>query len=277
MWAFQNFNYQITWKSRKRIIIEKSKIRVLQHNVAKSTNIMISCLKYAFNQKIDIIFMQKLWIEKNDIIIFHSAYNRITFNTSAEMIDQNKKFKIMIFVLKKSTLKITFRSDISNDSDIQILHITNIDIDDCIIINLYNEKNQFLTSNEYTIERLLTKIELLTNSIICDDFNAHHAWWNFRIFFSIRANSLIDWLTKNRCELINISNEITFSKQCIMKNDQNRTSTSVIDLTFTIFHMINKITNWSINENVFTESDHEIIEFSIICKNIETVVFLFIH
>ena len=60
---------------------------------------------------------------------------------SAEMIDQNKKFKIMIFVSKKSTLKITFKSDISNDSNFQILHITNIDIDDCIIINIYNEKN----------------------------------------------------------------------------------------------------------------------------------------
>ena len=35
--------------------------------------------------------------------------------------------------------------------------------------------------------------------------------------------------------------------------------------------MINKITNWSINENAFTKSDHEIIEFSIICKNIEKV------
>ena len=35
--------------------------------------------------------------------------------------------------------------------------------------------------------------------------------------------------------------------------------------------MINKITNWSINKNAATKSDHEIIEFSIICKNIETV------
>ena len=94
---------------------------------------------------------------------------------SAEMIDQNKKFRIMIFVSKKSALKITFKFDISNDSDLQILHITNIDIDDCMIINIYNEKNQFSTSNEYTIERILTKIELSTNSIICDDFNAHHA------------------------------------------------------------------------------------------------------
>ena len=78
-------------------------------------------------------------------------------------------------------------------------------------------------------------------------------------------------MIKNQCELINISNEIIFSKQCNMKNDQNRTSTLIIDLTFAIFHMINKITNWSINENAFTESNHEIIKFSIICKNIETV------
>ena len=99
-------------------MIEKSKIWILQHNVAKSTNTMISCLKYAFDQKTDIILMQKSWIENNEIIIFHFAYDRIMFSISAEMIDQNKKFKIIIFVLKKSTLKITFKSDISNDSDV---------------------------------------------------------------------------------------------------------------------------------------------------------------
>ena len=214
--------------------------------------------------------MQKSWIENNEIIIFYFAYDRIMFNISAEMIDQNKKFKTMTFVLKKSTLKITFKSDISNDSNVQFLHITNINIDDCMIINIYNEKNQLSTLNEYTIKQSLIKIELSTNLVICDNFNAHHAWWNFKIFLSIRANSLINWLTKFQCELINISNEITFSKQCIMKNDQNRTSTSIIDLTFATLHMINKITNWSINENAFTESDYEIIEFSIICKNIET-------
>ena len=93
-----------------------------------------------------------------------------------EMIDQNKKSKIMTFVLKKSALKITFRSDITNDSDIQVLHITNIDIENCMIYNIYNEKNQLSsTSNKYTVDRSLIKIELSSNSIICGDFNAHHA------------------------------------------------------------------------------------------------------
>ena len=82
---------------------------------------------------------------------------------------------------------------------------------------------------------------------------------------------MIDWLTKFQCKLINILNEIIFSKQCIMKNDQNQTSTLIIDLTIATSHMINKITNWSINKNAVTESNDEIIEFSIIRKNIETV------
>ena len=96
-------------------------------------------------------------------------------DTLAKMIDQNNKPKTMTFVLKKTTLKITFRSNISNDSDVQVLHITNIDIDDCMIINIYNEKNQLSTSNKCTIKRSLMKIKLSANSIICDDFNAHHA------------------------------------------------------------------------------------------------------
>ena len=179
MWTFQNVIYQISWKSWKRIMIEKSKIRILQHNIAKSTNTIISCLKYAFDQKTDIILMQKSWIKNNKIIIFHFGYDLIMFNRSVKMIDQNKKFKIMTFVLKKSTLKITLRSDITNDSDIQVLHITNIDIENCMIYNIYNEKNQLSsTSNEYTVDRSLIKIELSSNSIICDDFNAHHAdYW----------------------------------------------------------------------------------------------------
>ena len=160
---------------------------------------MISCLKYAFDQKTDIILMQKSWIENNEIIIFHFVYDQIMSDRSVKMIDQNKKFKIMTFVLKKSTLKITFRSNITNDSNIQILHITDIDIENCMIYNIYNEKNQLSsTSNEYTVDRSLIKIELSSNSIICGDFNAHHAWWNFRIFFLLKQILwLIDWIKIN--------------------------------------------------------------------------------
>ena len=57
-------------------MIKKSKIRILQHNIAKSTNTMILCLKYAFNQKTIIILMQEPWIKDNKITIFYFAYDR---------------------------------------------------------------------------------------------------------------------------------------------------------------------------------------------------------
>ena len=62
-----------------------------------------------------------------------------------------------------------------------------------------------------------------------------------------------------------------FQNNALKKNDQNQTSTLIIDLTFATLHMINKITNWLINKNAFTKSDHKIIKILIICKNIETV------
>ena len=63
--------------------------------------------------------------------------------------------------------------------------------------------------------------------------------------------------------MINTSNEITFSKQSMLENDDIKTSTSIIDLTFATPCMHEKITDWSINENAATESNHEVIEFSI--------------
>jgi hypothetical protein len=140
-------------------------------------------------------------------------------------------------------------------------HIKDI-IEDFTMFNVYNEKNQKSSSNEYTIERKLRTIDLTKNNIICDDFNAHHQWWNSRITSSIRANALIDWWNKFSCELINISDEYTFTRE---------NSSSVIDLTFATIDLASKITNWLINVDARIDSNHEVIEFAINVENIETV------
>ena len=78
---------------------------------------MISCLEYALIQNSDIILMQESWIETNQISIFHFSFDRIIFYISFDLIDEIK-FKIMAFISKKSKFQITFKSDISNDSNI---------------------------------------------------------------------------------------------------------------------------------------------------------------
>ncbi len=234
-------------------------IKILQHNCARSTHTMTSCLEYDLEKKINIICMQESWIELNQITIFHSTYHRIMLEQEQ---NENHKQKVMTFVSKTFRFSITSRTDLCSNTDIQILNILKTNIENFTILNVYNEKSQKSNSDEYTIERKLTSIELTKNSIICDDFNAHHQWWNSRITSLIRANSLIEWLNKFNCELINISDEYTFTRE---------TSNSVIDLTFATFELASKIVNWSINNDAETDSDHEVIEFAINVEHIKSV------
>ncbi len=201
--------------------------------------------------------MQKSWIETNQIIISHSTFNKILSEQ-----EKTHKQRIITFVSKFFKFSITSRSNLCADTDIQILNISKTNIENFTIVNVYNEKCQKSNSDEYTIERKLKTINLTKNSIVCDDFNAHHQWWNSRITSSIRANALIEWLNKFNCELINISDEYTFTRE---------NSNSFIDLTFATTDLASKITSWSINDDAEIDSDHEIIEFSINVENIETV------
>ncbi len=84
------------------------------------------------------------------------------------------KQKIMTFVFKSFKSLITSRSNLCSNTNIQILNISKTNIEDFTILNVYNEKSQKSNSDEYTIEKKLKTIELIKNSFICDDFNAHH-------------------------------------------------------------------------------------------------------
>ena len=119
---------------------------------------MISCLEYDLEKKVDIICMQKSWIDANQVTISHSAYIKILSELKD---DETHKQRVIIFVSKKCEFVITSRSDLINDTDIQILNISNTDLENLTIINVYNEKSQKTDSNEYTIKRSLSLINLI--------------------------------------------------------------------------------------------------------------------
>ena len=122
----------------------------------------------------------------------------------------NKRARICAFVSKTNRkLNCTHRIDILNDSDCQILQISIENLRNLKLINLYNEKDEDLI---YTNDRILSDLKFdSTNQILlCEDFNAHHSWWNSRIQNPIRTTELIEWTKFHKCKLINISNEYTF-------------------------------------------------------------------
>ena len=99
----------------------------------------------------------------------------------------------MAFVKKDSAnhMIITSRSDIYQDFDVQILDIFKVDLSSILLFNVYNEKQIDDENNEYTVKRVLSKIDLLTRFIICDNFNVYYLWWNFKINNSIKVEILI--------------------------------------------------------------------------------------
>ena len=150
--------------------------------------------------------MQKSWIENNEIIIFYFAYDRIMSSISTEMIDQNEKFKIIIFVLKKSTLKITSKSDILNDSDFQILHITDIDID---------RTTGSETSPRYSLGNGPLGLANIWSRLL------KHNWWDF-LYKRVRihSNVFFDFTFNENSSMYDYINRASFEFQPMHVYDQ---------------------------------------------------------
>ena len=58
---------------------ESAKLRILQHNCNRSTNVMQTILEYAVKNA-NIVLLQESWTENNNISISHFAFIKIVFN-----------------------------------------------------------------------------------------------------------------------------------------------------------------------------------------------------
>ncbi len=231
-------------------------IWILQHNYARSTQIMHACMKFAKN-KTDIVILQESWMRDENITISHSSNI------------QNTYVRVLIFVAKNvKKFTCTSRSDIVNSEDMQAISIANNKIQKRILLfNIYNEKSQYADDEQlYTIERELAKVMLNSEQkvIIIEDFNAHHSWWNAKISNFIRTKALINWVNLHRCNLINTSDIDTY-------HSYSSQSSLILDLTFASKNMRNQIKNWHIDENADTEFNHEVILFTIVTEKMKLI------
>jgi len=231
-------------------------IWILQHNYARSTQIMHACMKFAKN-KTDIVILQESWMRDENITISHSSNI------------QNTYVRVLIFVAKNvKKFTCTSRSDIVNSEDMQAISIANNKIQKRILLfNIYNEKSQYADDEQlYTIERELAKVMLNSEQkvIIIEDFNAHHSWWNAKISNFIRTKALINWVNLHRCNLINTSDIDTY-------HSYSSQSSLILDLTFASKNMRNHIKNWHIDENADTEFNHEVILFTIVTEKMKLI------
>ncbi len=257
----------ITSENSQNIANDKSfanelNIWILQHNCARSMQIMHACMKFA-KIRANIVILQESWMKDENIIILHSSFIYIKSNI------QKTWVKVLIFVAKNIGKFIcTSRSNIVNSKDIQAIMIVNNKIsDEILLLNIYNEKAQNAKKKQsYMIEQELAKIKLNDDQkvIIAEDFNVHHNWWNVKIANLIRTKALVNWVRMHDCDLINTLNINTYY------NYFKRLS-SVIDLAFASRSMQNYIKNWHVNEDADTKFNHEVILFTIVTEKMKLV------
>jgi hypothetical protein len=122
----------------------------------------------------DIVLIQESWIFKdNKTTVSHSAFTTLLSPSNLDI-----RPRTVAFINKyRQNFVCTPRSDISMNSDLQAITISiNNSSETVLLLNIYNEKSQEEDSDMWTVERKLKDIQLFSKSIVCGDFNAHHAW-----------------------------------------------------------------------------------------------------
>ena len=118
-----------------------STIRILQHNCARSSNVMYSLLNTA-KRDVDIIITQKPWLSRDGNIISYAS-----FHTYIAKHDEKEKARTAIYVSNiYRHFTINIRNDIIHDGDIQIIDIHTLN-KVSRIYNVYNKKRD----NIYTV------------------------------------------------------------------------------------------------------------------------------
>ncbi len=107
------------------------------------------------------------------------------------------------------------------------------------------------------MKRSLQNIVSAKNTIVCEDFNSHHSWWNSAVSDadSRKAAELVKWLKNFQFDLQNKPDIETFHKG-------NLTRASVIDLVFSTKN-ISQYMSWWKDSDYDIGSQHDIIFFSI--------------
>ena len=222
---------------------------------------MHSCLETA-EKSADIVIIQEPWVgggegSQNFHSISHPSFHQLISTTT-------HRPRTLTYVSNTNPyLKASLQPNICNDEDIQVIQISTPNIEPIFLFNIYNESPPHDRTLPYTVERVLNNLTLPERTILAGDFNAHHLWWNSKARRSLRHETLIDILERGDFDLINEEDTPTY---------HYANGSSVLDLTFSSPQITDLISNWAVDEDNPTSSDHEMIKYEITANNDNQVI-----
>jgi hypothetical protein len=198
----------------------------------------------------DIILLQEINITDPAFATTHPAFTLVlpprgdrASNRTAAYINRTNPY-----------LKVSQRTDICTDPDLQVLEVGTDLIPAFFLLNIYNERDP--ETQTYTIPRSLSPLSLPRRCVITGDLNAHHALWNSATRTPKRASELVHLIEQENWRLVSVPDTPTHYYQ-------QGTRSSVIDLTLASPAMMEEVGNWAIDDELATGSDHEVIRFDI--------------
>jgi hypothetical protein len=230
-------------------------LSVAQLNVNRSIAHQQTLFTQAIEQSIDLLLIQEPYLMPNT----HEPLNHRGFTTLR--VNLHKDTRVVAYVLDKQlSLQVTPRLDLIDSPYVLPLEVFPPNGTSYLIYNIYNRA---LTAR-HAIQNLTfpprdpTKLTVMTG-----DFNAHSPYWEPRhVRTSPNAVMLEQWIDAGAI-LWNSPNQYTFHR----KTDRGDIYRSIIDLTFAFppntAIWSNRITNWTIDDECRSLSDHETIRFHI--------------
>jgi hypothetical protein len=234
---------------------------ILQYNVRNERmRIMIFLLIDDNIQNFDVIAIQKLW--RNFFVLITLSFNQNDFHLFYKL-DENTKicfyvndklntnnWNVECFTIDICTLKMKI-NDLDEISSTIHIH------------NVYNFSLIFYSSRDNSFTFFKTKrsfVDAFTNHhILLENFNLHHFFWNDSSKSTQHAttNEFLDIIKKHDLTLTLFKKFITW---------KNRITTSIIDFTFMMIYLIDRLKHYTTRFDLNQSSNHISISTRIFCE-----------
>ena len=231
-----------------------SSVKILQVNLNRSAPATESALQIAIELQVDLVVVQEPYIiqDSQDYTTTRSTAHQTFTQILPRDNGNGLRPRTLVYVSKTFHPLVSLATSSPTDPDLLAIDIIegNAKIQ---LLNIYNEDDQAGTGPR-TLERCLFRQPLYPNTILLGDFNTHHPWWDPLAQKTPGADQFIEWLEQHDLELLNSPGTGTFFRP-------NLTRESVLDLSFTISSLANRIQDWQVLPDL--GSDHYGILFSI--------------
>ena len=234
------------------------KIKVCQHNAARSREILHSTFEVAMKEEVNLLFVQEPYTYKNNNTNTYTPITHPSFIPIAPYTNLEVRPRVITYINKTFPYEVSARSDLVCDPDFQMLEIS-IPHETFYILHIYNEKPTTTSEKRTTIQRFLDNFVSYDKPFLfLGDFNLHHPDWNpIATNPSQDANHLANLIDQNRGRAL--MNAKIIEDQGGTFHRLNTKTISIIDLAFSFKFKRLRWKNWRYVEN--TGSDHKCIVF----------------